>query len=216
MAQARFLILLIALLVYLISSTFFRGFIGFRILLDIFFSLILLAGINAFSQKKSRLIIAAALAFPLFVSIWLDYLAMSTWVIVVGRFFGILFFAYAIVLFLSYLFAEEAVTRDTLFAAIIVYLLIGLMWSLLYSVMELLQPGTFAISHGQFKGHPYYFLYYSFVTLTTLGYGDITPADPRASVFAILEAIIGQIYLAVLVARLVGLHIVHSGEKKNG
>jgi voltage-gated potassium channel Kch len=58
------------------------------------------------------------------------------------------------------------------------------------------------------------FIYYSFVTLTTLGYGDIVPVSPHARALSSLEAVIGQLFIAVLIARLVGMHIVHETEKK--
>ena len=97
--------------------------------------------------------------------------------------------------------------------------MLGVSWSLAYSLIDVLQPGAFAYAHagdtdawrlqgsGENSG---YALYYSFITLTTLGYGDIAPVSMTARMLATLEAITGQIYLAVLVARLVALHIAHA------
>ena len=80
--------------------------------------------------------------------------------------------------------------------------------------MEFFHPRSFTIeqsaTHNPEIGP---FIYYSFVTLTTLGYGDTIPLIPPARSFSFVEAVIGQIYLAVLIARLVGLHIVHSSKK---
>ena len=97
-----------------------------------------------------------------------------------------------------------------------IYLLLGVLWALVYSALELLAPESFTIMVAggagneamRFRADQAIFpLYYSFITLTTLGYGDVVPSSPPARMLAALEAIMGQLYLAVLVARLVGLHI---------
>jgi hypothetical protein len=75
-------------------------------------------------------------------------------------------------------------------------------------------PGSFIVSNEDVSRTGGNFLYYSFVTLTTLGYGDITPASSPARSLSTLEAVTGQLYIAILVARLVGLHIVHAGKKE--
>jgi hypothetical protein len=103
--------------------------------------------------------------------------------------------------------ASEDVTREVLFAAVIIYLLMALMWSFAYMVLEAIVPGSFNIPESGLEVRQFVFLYYSFVTITTLGYGDITPATHQAGALAILEAIAGQIYLVVLVAFLVGMFV---------
>jgi hypothetical protein len=125
----------------------------------------------------------------------------------VGKIFGVFFVAYTIVIILSFIIREREVTRDVIYASIVVYLLIGVMWAFIYSAIEILQPGSFKIVEGHFNEGSLLFLYYSFVTLTTLGYGDMTPLTEVASSFSLLEAVIGQIYLTVLIAMLVGVYI---------
>jgi len=88
------------------------------------------------------------------------------------------------------------------------------MWAFVYSVLESIHPGSFATGEGQIEGGRRLYIYYSFVTITTLGYGDITPTTDLASTFSFLEAVIGQLYLAVLIARLVGVHIAQSMNRK--
>ncbi len=114
---------------------------------------------------------------------------------------------------------QRDVTADTVFGGICGYLLIGLVWSSIFSIIEHLTPGAFVIDGVAVSGlseptpgrrtFPQ-LTYFSFVTLTTLGYGDVAPITPQARTLSWLEAGAGQIYLAVLVARLVGLHIAHS------
>jgi hypothetical protein len=132
---------------------------------------------------------------------------------------GAAFLAYVAAVVLRFIYRSGRVTVDTVCASLCVYLLLGIIWALGYSVVDLADPAAFhsagpggsrapGLQPG--RGEPVAALYYSFVTLTTLGYGDIVPASPVARALASVEALTGQLYLAVLVARLVGLHIVES------
>lgn len=89
--------------------------------------------------------------------------------------------------------------------AICIYMLFGVIWAILYQIVESLSPGSFKGLDAYEGGQP--LIYYSFVTLTTLGYGDISPLKPAARALAYLQAVFGQVYLAVLVAGLVGMRI---------
>jgi hypothetical protein len=113
--------------------------------------------------------------------------------------------------------APGEVTADKIYASLCVYLLLGLLWACGYLALELLRPGSLqvdgvdlATSVGDAEGMLSHCFYYSFVTLTTLGYGDVKPTTPPAQSLAYVEALTGQLYLAVLVARLVALHIASS------
>jgi hypothetical protein len=105
------------------------------------------------------------------------------------------------------------ISADKIYGAICVYLLVGFAWAFGYAIMELMDPGSFSgvvDTDRADVGRVLQMRYFSFATLTTLGYGDIVPRSPAARTLATLEAMMGQVYLAVLIARLVGLHIVHS------
>jgi len=106
---------------------------------------------------------------------------------------------------------DISVTVDTIAGAVCVYLLLAVIWALMFSLMELTHPGSFQ-SNGQMLASAHRhravgteLLYLSVVTLSTLGYGDVLPFSPQARMLAAIEAIIGQLYLAVLIARLVGI-----------
>jgi len=92
----------------------------------------------------------------------------------------------------------DRITRDTIFGAIGIYLTLGITWALSYQFVDTLIPGALQNVHSETA-----YLYFSFVTLTTLGYGDITPLIPVTESMAMFEAVIGQLYIAVLIARLV-------------
>lgn len=100
---------------------------------------------------------------------------------------------------------EGAVGTNQIMGAVCVYLLFGVIWAILYQLVESLSPGSFKGLESFESGQP--FVYYSFVTLTTLGYGDIGPVRPAAMALAYMEAVFGQFYLAVLVAGLVGMRL---------
>lgn len=109
-----------------------------------------------------------------------------------------------------YMFFRRRITIDTLFAGMVIYLLIALLFAQLYSITGNLLPGSFAyppdlpLVHGNLPDISYN--YFSFVTIATLGYGDIAPRHPVAQMLASIEAVIGQFYVAILVARLVSLY----------
>lgn len=104
------------------------------------------------------------------------------------------------------MFSEENVNLDTIQGGIVTYLLLGLFWTILYKIAMILDPLSIDFSHvSREVNEP--LIYFSFTTLTTLGYGDITPASQFARMLTSLEAIVGQLYLTIFVARLIGLHV---------
>lgn len=123
----------------------------------------------------------------------------------------ILFLAVASAVILVDVARSSRVTLDTVLGSGCVYLLLGILWSHLYFGMLLLDPGAFSPPVGSPGpgGLPGGLFYFSFVTLTTLGYGDVVPVSPGARVMTTLEAITGQLFLVILVARLVALEVAH-------
>ncbi|HEX6239878.1 MAG TPA: potassium channel family protein [Polyangiales bacterium] len=118
-------------------------------------------------------------------------------------------FAFVVYEVLRHVLAAEPVTADKLYAAVSAYLLIGLLFASIYEALEFWQPHAFSLPHAGRDADG--LMYFSLVTLSTVGYGDIVPVLPPARVLAVLEAILGQLYLAVLMARLVGLHLSQPG-----
>ncbi len=113
----------------------------------------------------------------------------------------------SISIFILHIFSEIKVTFDTIQGGVSIYLLIGIFWTLIYGIIATINSESFDLTINENSmGFP--FLYFSFTTLTTLGYGDIVPKSEWAMVLSTLEALTGQIFLAVFIARLVGLHII--------
>ncbi len=212
----RFLFLLISILCLLVIAPIFKDFIGIRVLMDIFTTAILISGVYVVSKKRYVPLTAALLALPMFVSIWTNRFLEIPSLVLVGDCFGIAFLVFLVAVILSFVFREQEVTVNVIYGAIVVYLLIAIMWAFVFSVLESIHPGSFKIGEGQIEAGRPLFIYYSFVTITTLGYGDITPVTAPANSFSFLEAVTGQIYLVILVARLVGIHIAQSMDRKRG
>lgn len=104
----------------------------------------------------------------------------------------------------------QVVAREHVFAALSAYMLAGLFFGVLYWAMESAWPGSFAGAAGDGRSdrlHLASSIYFSFVTIATLGYGDIVPHSDAARGLAVAEAVGGQLYLAVLIARLVSAHV---------
>ena len=205
--QRRFLILLVLIMSLLVLTPFLDDFVETRILMDAFLTAIFFAIIFAVKSKRSHVIIASFLALPLVISTWSFYFVELTSIGLLTRIFGALFFGYAVINILRIVVQSEEVTKETIYAAIVAYMLMALMWAFLYMILELLAPGSFSFPERGFRAETMRFKYFSFVTITTLGYGDIAPLTNKASSLVMLEALFGQIYLVVLVAWLVGMHV---------
>jgi len=213
--KERFLSLLIFIIAMLILGPLVEEFIRLRILMDILWSAIFVSTIYAVSQKKRHIVIAVVLALPMLGSIWAKYFFQHKALLVVGSLCGAAFILFAIIQMLIFIYGHNEVTRDLIVGAAVVYLLLALMWTFIFVVVETLHPGSFNLPEGQGIEATRQFMYYSFVTLTTLGYGDITPITSMARSLCILEAVIGQLYLVVQVAWLVGVHVSQSMLKKS-
>ena len=210
----RFLFLLVSLMGMMVFTQILEEFTSLNILMDIFITLVFISSIYAVSNKKSVVFIAFALALPMFISLWVPHVEKIPLLALTGELFGILFVAFIVVAISFFIFKERNVSANIIYASIVVYLLLALMWSFIFKVVESLQPGSFSVPHQILGKGRALFSYYSFVTITTLGYGDIAPMKGAARAFSMLEAVVGQIYLVVLVARLVGINIAQTMNKE--
>lgn len=113
---------------------------------------------------------------------------------------------------LVYVLRSGEVTADTLFGAVVAYLFIGLMFAQIFALIQQANPGSFGPSESSYT--PIQLWYFSMVTIATLGYGDILPRSPLTQVLAALEAVVGQFYVAVLVAWLVSAYVRDQGAQK--
>ncbi len=124
---------------------------------------------------------------------------------------GAVALALCVVGILTYVFRSSDITADTIFAAIVAYMFLALAFSRAFVIMQAVSPSSFNLREG--ANADLELLYFSFVTIATLGYGDVVPRLPSAQIMAVLEAVIGQFYVAVLIAWLVS---VHAGRRGRG
>jgi hypothetical protein len=112
---------------------------------------------------------------------------------------------------LKHVFRDARITADRVRGGVLAYMLLGLFWCVAYQLVDLVEPSAFHFPGAHDPVGPgrisHDLAYYSFVTLTTVGYGDITPVHPIARALAMVEALVGQLYPAILIARLVSLQI---------
>jgi hypothetical protein len=201
--------LLVALALLFIAAPFVEEIEGGELIVSGLFSLVLLAGVLAVAHRKRVLVIALVLAIPAVAGRWINHfrpdLAPPT-VFLVG---GLILISFVIAHLLRFVLRAPSVTVEVLCASISAYLMLGLMWTMAYWLVDQLTPGgafSFNTNAGARSISGFTGFYFSFITLSTVGYGDITPVSRIARWLAAMEAMTGLLYVAVLIARLVSLY----------
>jgi voltage-gated potassium channel len=211
----RYAMVLVASLLLVLAQPLLSGLIGEDYSFDALFSLLIAAVLLQVFEEKEQRWIAVSLGLAAFSGLWVGR-AMGEpggRILVVGSLLtAASFFAFALYGILRGIFARH-VSGDAVFGAVCGYLLLGIIWSLLFYAVEIAWPGSFDLPATQ--GGPVaareldrgVLTYFSFVTLATVGYGDVTPLTPLARTLAWTEAVTGQFYLAILVAGIVGFKV---------
>lgn len=174
-----------------------------RAILVVLSTVIALSGAYAASRTRRRLAVALLLAMPALAARWSFVFVRTPAVHAAALVTSIVFFVYTIVLVLAYVLRTDEVNLDEIYGAVSAYILIGFVWGMGYGLLDLLQPGSLRSTNGSVG--PGDFMYFSFVTLMTVGYGDMSPVHPVARSLAIIESMLGVVFMAVLIGRLVGL-----------
>ena len=179
-----------------------------RVVVDITLFSVFIFGVWSLVSSKAAFIagwVLAGLTFSLTISAYLtetlllQYLALTA---------VLVFFSLSCIIAVYDVLFGGTIDINRLVGAVCIYLLSGSLWGIVYFLLSVISPASFVGITGEtWSEQLNEFTYHSFVTLTTLGYGDITPAAPVARTLNYLEAVLGQLYLTVLVASLVGIHI---------
>lgn len=172
-------------------------------------TVVLLAGLFVIGRRRFALLWGLVLVAPTLVAKWLDHLRPEQ---IPDDFFlvpGVLFVAFVIARLLSFILRAPHVNSEVLCAAISGYLLMGLLWAMAYTLLGQHVPNAFSFTNAA-NPNPtmqgFTALYFSFVTLGTVGYGDIAPISHTARLLAMVEAIGGIFYMTILIARLVSVY----------
>ena len=217
MRKRKHLILLVTLVVALIMVSFSRHLVLGPLISKVLVTLVVLAVLLVVFERGFQRRIALVAAVAAMAMNWVHYFhwASQYQVMLASAYHALhaAFMGFAVAVILAQVFAQKSVTADSVLGAVAGYLLAAAAWANVYSLTELFVPGSFAMSREfaqqlvQWNGRAAVFDYFSLVTLSTMGYGDITPLRAPATAFATLEAVFGQFYIAVVVAQLVGLRL---------
>lgn len=198
--------LFIALLALVVALPFLAATLTGRALAGLLNVFVLLTAAVAIGRTRLQVIVAVLLGLP---TLGLQILALWTGSAAYFALFwgaGAVFYAFIIAHLLHYVLHRETMTGDKLYGAVAAYFMIGLFWAFVFGVLQHFYPGAFSYQ-GTVKtmdlGDLFFF---SFAVLTTAGFGDITPVVLQTRVPTILEAIMGVMYVAILIARLTGVY----------
>ena len=211
--------LLFALLIQITIYPFFSNEETRLMFSDLFSTVILIAGIYAIDLKKNQKIIAISIGSFAFLGIWYSIIIEENlYLAIFSIICQIAFYIYVIIAILKNLIKAKDVNANIMCGAIVVYLLIGMSFALLYSLIEALDQGSFCINcpeSSAIKLSIFDFIYYSFTTLTTTGYGDLTAVSLKARAASNLEQITGVMYVAIIISRFVSIYILTISNKKS-
>lgn len=231
-----FLVVVIAMPVLLTDGPIIRRWMGGALFV------LMLSGLNAIAERRRHLLVGVLLAAPAVGLTVIGLAGQNFTLYVASQYLYLAFFVYLAVHILRWTMRQHEVTSETIYGAVNVYLLMALIWGVAYYAIALAYPGSFhfpeavelgtvqtarveALEAGvELPPIPEWtevansaqgtMMYYSFVTITTLGYGDIFPASDATRILAMLEATLGQLFLVILVARLVGLYTAQDSERR--
>ena len=204
--------LMYALLVILLAFPALQDFAYVGIITGVVLIGVLLIAVRAIANQRNQIVVSGILGTAGVVGYFGNLFGLGASFELLGMLgFGLFFLVVGIIIMTNIMLHIRQVTAELIYGSINVYLLVGMSFAFTHSVVEFVQPGSISglesLSMGNDSIMPY--VYYSFVTMTTLGYGDVSPVTGPAASLAYIQAIFGQLYIAILVARLMGLYIAH-------
>ncbi len=209
-------LLVVILLVFILAPLIRSGVAS--VIVSIFLSLLFLSAIRSILEMRLHRVGVAVLVLTGIILTWMVHVfpanrSLYTW----SDLISVILLILLTIVVMRHVYQKGPVTMDRIREALGAYILVGFTWAIIYHLIELKSPGSFhfietAVS-GDYLELQSAFTYYSFITMTTVGYGDITPIHPIGRVFVVIETLIGQLYPATLLARLVSLHIIQLNEE---
>jgi hypothetical protein len=211
--------MLVSIVILIIFSPYIDRTYSGLIFMDILFGIVIFLGFNAVLKERWKILFGIAV---LFIGLFFDLMSMngtSSVKIVFSSAMELVFLGFITVVMLSHIINAEHITVNEISGALCVYFLMGIMWALIYYMIEFTWPGSYSsLPHLSIPGEINFdtamsifstLLYFSYITLTSVGYGDCAPLTIMSRGFSNIEAVIGQLYIAIIVSRLVGLFIMN-------
>jgi hypothetical protein len=199
--------LLIALLLLFALAPFIEDLPNGDLVESCLMTVVMIASLGVVGRKPQIFLVGALLFVPAIAGKWLNHFFPTHVPIHYFLVFGMAFIAFAAAIILRFILGTALVNTQVLCAGIVVYLMLGLLWSLAYMLVAQITPGSFSFAlaaNSDSRMDGFNAFYFSFGTLTTVGFGDITPVSKVARTLAVVEAVTGTLYLAILISRLVG------------
>jgi len=171
-----------------------------------------------FSARHTRALYLIDIAFvlPTLLATWLDSIYQNDYTFVASYATMMIFFLYLQLLIIKQMIHAHKVDTNMIFGAMNIYMVAGLIWAYAFILLNHFDAAAFHMpSYEVLSKEVELFTYYSFTTLTTLGYGDIVAQSAQARMLSVLEAVFGQLYLAIVIAKLVSTSWKYSEEKKD-
>lgn len=200
---------LAALVLLYVTAPFIQGMQNGVLIESVLMTLVLLSAVLAVSGRRGVLIWAIVFAIPALAEKWVNYgwpellhPQASLWT-------GLVFISFIVLRLLNFILKAPQVNSDILCAGVATYLLLGLLWAFAYRLVDRSVPDSFAYTVGPFASHSlqgFNSLYFSITTLATSSYGGILPVSGLARMLAMSESMVGLLYVALLISRLVALY----------
>jgi hypothetical protein len=199
--------LLAVLLLLLLSAPFIEDLPNGGVIEAVLMSAVMVSSVLAVGGRRRTLIIALSLLVPAFAGKWLNHFFPGVVFSLLYPIAALVFFIFVVTNLIRSILRAPRVDANVLCAGLSGYLLLGLLWVPTYVLVAQLNPGAFKMSSGAGSSmNGYNAFYFSFITLCTVGYGDVTPVSNGARMLAVVEAIAGVFYVAVLISRLVAVY----------
>lgn len=222
-ALGRHSVMLVSLIILLVALPFGQAISGGNTRFPMLLVLVLISAVFVISHQRWIFVVASLFGISSVLGIGYAEVFDSHSVRIVAELLSLLLLGFTTLVMFNSLIRTDRVSQDTIVGGICVYLLVGLCFAMVFILMTDFNPG--ALLQGEHaiirsasdpSAHATTLLYFSFVTLTTLGYGDVMPQGDMARMFAVAEALIGQLYLVIFLARLVALYVVSIRHRSEG
>lgn len=214
--RQKFFTLLLTLLLLIVIYPILQDYVPTRSVFIVLRSALFVIAFYIVLKDKRYRTGAAMVGVPAAIGIWSEYLHLQPPHVVFSAAMHVLaglFLLFLVTVILRAVYQDDDVTPDSIFGTLCGYLLVALTFGHFFTALEVLEPGSFVVNEQTLQAfneqkNDYYLLtYFSLVTITTVGYGDIMPGTAATRGLATVEAITGQFYIAVLVAELIGKRV---------
>jgi hypothetical protein len=208
--------LVLLFIMHFILVPLFGSYSSFMVMINIFWMLFLIAGIISLSKSKKQTVLFAIIPFLFILFGWISVFERTPFVLFADIFFTVATFGLLIILVLKKVFEPGPITEYRVIGSVVVYMILANLWSVIYLFIYEHIPGAFQMTLPSFESNSLQanFLYFSYITITTTGFGEIVPLHPFVRAIVQIEAITGVLYPVILIGRLVSDANENNSKKK--